>query len=1100
MNTRIAINHKIDQRFDKKVGLSTHWLRLRPAPHTQSLIEAYSLKIHTEPHFLNWLRDPYENHLARLDLPEPVADLRIEVEVLAELPPGNPFDFLVEPSAFSFPFDYPSQLTKELAPYLNVGRPGPRLRAWFEAMEVEPGYIVERLGDINLKFYNLLPAFGPLQPGAVDTETVLARGGGSPWEIAWLATLTLRHLGLAARFTSGYHVALAPKEGGYDIARLHAWTEVYLPGAGWIGLDPAGGIFTAEGHIPLASAPEYLRTMPLTGYFEHCAASQDETTTVRRLIPAPEVWPYSDCQWADIRALARKVDEDLQAQSIHLNLGQSLSFVSAYNPTAPEWTTAAMGPDKTRTAEDLLYRLKNRLAPGGILHLGQGEWMGGESLPRWRLSAFFRSDDFPIWQDPALIGWRQSGFSLTTEDARRFAEVLGENLGLAKSFVIPAQEDGLHQFWLHRTDLTSAPDPADLRDPERRRALAVRLTGHQNEPAGFVLPLRWDPVADAWSSGNWSFRRGRLVLIPGDSAMGYRLPLDSLPVGDAAAAEPEPERCQFDERPLLPREFGELNARFVTVSPATEHFETADPIYTEARPPRTAVSIQVRQGQLYVFLPPLTHLEHYLVLVSAIESTAKRIGVPVMLEGYEPPEDHRLLRLTLEPDAGCLKVCLPEVSSSASQIELVEVAFAEAANAGLRGERIMADGKSLPPGGRADIRLGGTVPANSPFFRRPELLRSLIACWQRHPSLSYLFAGRSIGPGGSAPRPDEGRDDALYELLIALERIPAGECAVPWMPDRLLRHLLADPAGDMRRAEIRIDQLYPPDRSSLRLGRTILRSFETPPHPKMAALQALLVKALLARFGRKPIQSELIEWRSALHDRFMLPHVLWEDFLSVLDDLTTAGFPFQPEWFRPLLDLRFPLLGHVQIGDMELELRSAHEPWPVLAEETTSMGTARFVDSANEKVQVRCSGLSPGRHVLTCNGYRVPLKATATHGEMVAGVRYKASNPPSTLHPTKYAVDALVFDLLDSWTGRVIGGCTYFPPRPELYGAIGVAPNLAESGEELAPHLLHAPPVRVPPWSSGGVFLARGSGQTAITPPPAVTDERYPYLLDLARS
>jgi len=1098
MNTRIAIKHSIQQRFDRKVGLSTHWLRLRPAPHTRSVIEAYSLKVQTEPHFLNWLRDPYENHLARLDLPEPVTDLRLEVEVLAELPPLNPFDFLVEPYAASFPITYPEQLVKELKPYLSVGKPGPRLSQWFDTLDIEPGYIVERLGDINLRFYNQLPAFGTLQPGAVDPEAVLARGGGSAWEVAWIATLSLRKLGLAARFTSGYHVALAPGEGGYDMARLHAWTEVYLPGAGWVGLDPAGGVFAAEGHIPLASAPEYLRTLPVMGYFEHCQVESEESASVRRLSPAATAWPFSETQWTDIRALGHKVDADIQAQGIDLNLGQSLSFVSAYNPSAPEWTSTALGPDKTRAAEELLLRLKKRLAPGGLLHLGQSEWMGGEPLPRWRLSAFFRSDGFPIWRDEALIGRRQSAFKLNREDAARFAEVLTTSLGLAKHFVTPAYEDGLHQFWLHRPSLGGTPEPEDLRDPERRRALAAQLTGDHSEPAGYVLPLRWDPVTDAWSSGTWSFRRGRLVLVPGDSALGYRLPLESLPVGDAAAADMEPERCQFDERPLLPRDFGELNARFVSVSPTSAELETADPARTEARPPRTALSVQVRHGQLYVFMPPLSHLEHYLALVAAIESSATQVGISVMLEGYEPPEDHRLRRLTLEPDAGCLKLCLPEVASCAAQIELLESAFTEAANAGLRAERIMSDGKSLPPGGRADIRLGGTVPAKSPFFKRPELLRSLIVYWQRHPSLSYLFAGRSIGPGGAAPRPDEGRDDALYELSIALERIPKGACPTPWTPDRLLRHLLADPAGDMRRAEIRVDQLYPPDRSSLRLGRTILRAFETPPHPRLAALQGLLVKGLLARFALSPYPEQLQEWGSALHDRFMLPAVLWADLLDVLNDLNAAGLAFQPDWFQPLLELRFPVIGKVIMGDISLELREAHEPWPVLAEETTATGTARFVDSANEKVQVRCSGVTPSRHALVCNGYRVPLRSTAIQSEMVAGIRFKASDPVSTLHPTRFAVAALELDLVDTWTGRVIGGCTYTPPRPQLFGAITAPPRSSEIGEDIPPPPPHAAPVLMPPFSSGGTFLGKSGGVRAAVP-AAQTDERYPYLLDLVR-
>ncbi len=309
--------------------------------------------------------------------------------------------------------------------------------------------------------------------------------------------------------------------------------------------------------------------------------------------------------------------------------------------------------------------------------------------------------------------------------------------------------------------------------------------------------------------------------------------------------------------------------------------------------------------------------------------------------------------------------------------------------------------------------LGARDPRQSPFLCRPELLRSLITYWHRHPSLSYLLAGGGIGPS-HAPRVDDGPQEALYELTIALGRLPAGETSTPWLVDRVLRHLLTDPAGDVHRAEIRVDELYDPARASRRLGRVALSAFETAPVPELAVLQAQLVRGLVSRFLRAPETGDLVPWRDQLYDRFMLPYVLWEDFCVVLRDLAEAGYPFPAEWFEPLVERRLPVLGRACFDDLELELRVALEPWPVLAEEVTANGVARFVDMANERVQVRATGLTPGRHVLECNGERVPLQATGVVGESVAGVRYKACKPPATLHPTVPPVSAIVFDLVDA--------------------------------------------------------------------------------------
>jgi uncharacterized protein (DUF2126 family) len=1096
MTLRLAVTHRIESRFDQPVQLSTHWLRLRPAPHTRAQVEAYSLHVAPGAHFINWLRDPYENHLARLDLPQPVTQLTLTVELLLALSANNPFDFLVESYAAQAPFAYPRQLRKELAPYLVSGANGPQFTNWCAQFDREPRYIIEFLDRANRRVHEHITLTETDRSGVIDIEALLVRGGGSPWALAWLLTLTLRHLGLAARFVSGYRILAGPTPADPASASVHAWSEVFLPGAGWIGLDPAAAMFTNEYYIPLAAAPEPLRALPWIGYREVCAEQQQEAVTARVLAPAPSVWPFTAAAWGDVTALGHKIEQSLQAADVSLTVARSLNFVSVTEPTAPEWNTTALGPDKRRVAQALLEALHTQAAPGGVLQAGQSERYGGEGAPRWRLSCCFRVDGIPVWRNLARLAGSKGDADAPPPDARAFGEQLARALRLPASAVMPAYEDGLHQAW--RAAATPAPAAEELCDPDRRRALAARLSAVHAEPAGYVLPLRWDERRGGWCSGGWTLRRDRLYLLPGDAALGFRLPLDSL-AADDDAEQLFAERCQFEARAPLSELHSEVSARLTRVEIGTAEVTAADAHGAAGAAPRTALCVQVRDAALHVFLPPLTHLEHYLELIAAIEVAAESTNMVVWLEGYEPPVDHRLRRFILEPDTGVLRLQLPETANWSEHVALLELAYAQAARLGLSAQRLLIDGLRQPVNGVSAVILGGTSAADSPFLQQPHLLRSLIVYWQRHPSLSYFFTTQA---GEQAPRPDEGRAEALYELGMALERIVPATPTPAWFPDRILRHLLADPAGNMRRAEWRVDELYDPARASRRLGQVTLRAFETAAHPQLAALQSLLVMALLARFAHKPIDHELLPWGAALHDRFLLPQPLWQDLDAVLRELAAVDLPLPHEWFAPFFDLHFPLLGTVQIGAIALELRMAHEPWPVLAEEVTAAGVARFVDSANERVQVRVTGLVPGRYVLACNGRRVPLQPGGAHDEFIAGVRYKASNPLATLHPTIPAFTALIFDLIDTWSGQAVGGCTYTIPSRSRLGRPAAIPAVGAGdpggGPQAAPDVHTLVPWFVPQRGVAGQVLAHGSDQLTVRELPA--EPAVGYVLDLTRA
>jgi uncharacterized protein (DUF2126 family) len=718
--------------------------------------------------------------------------------------------------------------------------------------------------------------------------------------------------------------------------------------------------------------------------------------------------------------------------------------VSVDDMDGPEWNYAALSPAKRELGEHLLKRLRARFAPNGFVHFGQGKWYPGEPLPRWALGLVWRTDGEPMWQHDALIADTTKRGATTLESARVFGERLALALGLPPTMLITAYED-VPQFLDSEAALPLNADPlaADLTDPSERSRLARVLRGGLGAPAGFVLPLRAAEApgeAVTWLSSPWPLRRGHLFALGGDSPLGFRLPLASLPDVLPADVETDFPVDPFAPHAALPKR-GDLRTRGGRVR-GEEPREVI----------KTALTLQVRDGHLFVFVPPIERLEAYVALLAAVEDIAAALGVPVAVEGYTPPRDARIRVLNVTPDPGVIEVNVHPASSWRELMHTTQALYEEARLARLTTEKFMLDGRHMGTGGGNHVTLGGSTPADSPLLRRPDLLRSLVTYWQNHPSLSYLFSGMFVGPTSQAPRVDEARDDRLYELAIAFQQLgqkaQAGkESLQPWLVDRLLRHLLTDLTGNTHRAEFSIDKLYSPDGPTGRLGLLEFRAFEMPPHLRMSAVQMVLLRALVARFWRSPYEGKLIAWGTALHDRWLLPHYVATDIRDVAQDLARAGYAFESAWFDPFVEFRFPRYGTVTYDGVTVELRTAIEPWHVLGEELSTSGTARFVDSSVERMQVKVTGMTGGRHVVTCNRRVVPLAPTGVPGEYVAGVRYRAWSPPSALHPTIGVHAPLTFDLVDTWAQRALGGCTYHVAHPggRTYVTFPVNANEAEA-------------------------------------------------------
>lgn len=1152
MSIQVAIQHTTGYQYDKPIKLWPQVIRLRPAAHTRTPIEAYSLRVSPQPHFLNWQQDPFGNYLARVVFLEKVSSFTVSVEVVARMVAINPFDFFVEEYAERFPFVYEEQLRKELVPYLELKEKGPLLSEWVaKARTLLNRRTVDFLVALNQRLNKDISYTTRMEPGIQACEETLEKALGSCRDTGWLLVQILRHMGLAARFVSGYLVQLTadkpaidgPSGPVEDFTDLHAWAEVYIPGAGWVGLDPTSGLFAGEGHIPLACTPDAQSAAPISGFTEPCEVKFSYSNQVLRIEDEARVSkPYTTEAWDKIVSLGHEVEAALQEGDVRLTMGGEPTFVSVDDMESAQWNTAADGADKRRLGHALLLNLRDKFGPSGLLHYGIGKWYPGEPLPRWQYSLFWRKDGQPVWHNPALLADINTTYSFDSSHAEALALEIARYLGISPNNVSPAYEDVFYMLW-EEGNLPTNIDPlrVNLRDTLERRTLSEWLHRGPNNPVGFALPLEWSYTEHTWWSCAWEFSRKHLFLIPGNSPMGLRLPLERLPYQTPAQRRLPADRSPFEDRGALENYINTVQARYTqapnTLVPEyvlhpggivdeTEEDRPHDPMHLinkrqkeEAKdtfaPERMAVSIRTtlcieqRDGKIYVFMPPCEYLEHYLDLIAAIESAADLLSIPVIIEGYEPPRDSRIEKVAVTPDPGVIEVNIHPAKNWGEVLRNYSELFESARNSRLGAEKFMVDGRHTGTGGGNHITIGGITPADSPLLRRPDLLRSFIAYWQNHPGLSYLFSTAFIGPTSQAPRVDEGRQDMLYELEIAFDQVPEpGEELPYWLTDRIFRNLLVDLTGNTHRAEFCIDKLYRPDSGSGRLGILELRAFDMPPNKEMCLVQLLLIRTLIAWFWKHPYRNSPVRWGTELHDRFLLHHYVWEDLREVCDQLREAGFDFRLEWLEPFFEFRFPQLGFVQIKDIGITLLAAIEPWHVLGEEMSNVGTARFVDSSLERIEVKVQGIHGDRYKLLCNNCLIPLRSTGIHGEYVAGIRYKAWDPPSGLHPTLETDVPLVIDLYDSWNKKSVGGCTYFVSHPggRFYDTFPVNTYEAE-GRRISRFWDYGhtqgvfAPATVPPQGEEAVRSVQPTPLSQESPQIKELEisPDYPYTMDLRR-
>ena len=822
MANQVALHHRSQYRYDREVALGPQFIQLRPAAYGRTPILSYALRVTPSEHQLTWQSDALGNVVARVWVPGKTAEFAVEVDLVAELTPVNPFAFVLEPGYGTFPFTYGAELAKDLQPYLETEPAGRRLERFLGEIDQSTQATVDFVVGMNQRVREEIVYTTRMEHGVQSPEETLRQGLGSCRDSAWLLVEVCRQLGLAARFVSGYLIQLAgaagpdgvvsgPKEDGAD---LHAWAEVYLPGAGWIGMDATSGLLTAENHIPLAFAPTPRQTAPIGGTVEPAGVEFSFAMSVRRIGGAAVLSePYGVAEWDSVRALAHAVDKDLAEQDVRLFMGGEPTYVGIDEPESLQWNFEALGPIKRTRGLELIEALRARTAPNGLLHLGQGKWYPNEVLPRWAFQCIARVDGVAVWENAALFARETERCGFGDAEARRFAEALARRLEVSPENVLAAFEPG-----------EAGSDEAGL--GEARSDEVVGRAGAK--PAGYVMPLRRRQPGGrlAWSSQLWFARPGRLILSPGDSPVGYRIPVETMPwvapdrlvyalvdggegdglgsdgLGGFARLMPEKSR-----RPEL---FGQEPA--VDALPMVPGDAKDAPVLI-----RPAMCVEVRAGRMHVFLPFVPVLADYLDLVAAVEDTSEFLGMPVWVEGYPPPADPRLRVFGLTPDPGVLEVNLPPTREWDELEQMSTVLAEEAAGHRLIAGKFGYDGTHQATGGGSHITLGGPSLGESPILRRPDLLRSMISFWQNHPSLSYLFAGMYVGPTSQYPRVDEARADALYELEVSFSQLPEQGCP-PYIVDGLFRNLLVDVSGNTHRAEFCIDKMFPPEGAGAEAG------------------------------------------------------------------------------------------------------------------------------------------------------------------------------------------------------------------------------------------------------------------------------------------
>ena len=1159
MSIHVALHHKTHYKYDRLVSLGPQVVRLRPAPHSRTRILSYSLRVEPKQHFINWQQDPQSNYLARLVFEGQTREFLVEVDLVAEMAVFNPFDFFLEPNAEKFPFEYDPVLEHELEPFQLKCWLTPKFTKYLKTIRAEllgdktlrtargkksaprPPDIknprtIDFLVAINQRLWQDIKYLIRLEPGIQTQEETLTNMSGSCRDSAWLLCQLFRHCGLASRFVSGYLIQLkadmksldGPSGAEKDFTDLHAWCEVYLPGAGWVGLDPTSGLLAGEGHIPLACTPEPQSAAPISGAVDESKCEFGFEMSVKRIYESPRVTlPYSDKQWKNIESLGHAIDADLKRGDARLTMGGEPTFISIDDPDGPEWNFTAISHKKRILSGELIKRLRKKFAPGSLLHYGQGKWYPGEQLPRWALGCYWRKDGVPIWNDDSLIADESKNYGYGAKDAKALLTRISRVVGADPKYLLPAYEDAFYYTWKERRFPSNVtPEKSNLKNKLERERIARLFQNGLGEAVGYVLPIKRASYGNqlGWMSGAWFLRDDdTLWLIPGDSAMGLRLPLDSIPwVSEKEYPWVRPQDPSNPKLPELPKEFpyhlrhpeatgqrfirgrgaplpvgygpgkraqqlDELEEAPVKLPPLPPDFDpNRHPVQGESAPwiVRTAMCVEPRDGRLHIFMPPVATTEDYLDLIAGIETAVTEMGTPVIIEGETPPRDPRLNKLAVTPDPGVIEVNLHPSKSWDELVERTTVLYDEARLTRLGTEKFMIDGRHTGTGGGNHIIIGGETTSDSPVLRRPDLLRSLITYWQNHPSLSFLFSTLFIGPTSQAPRIDEARNDSLYELEVAFKELDRNTKTFgytpPWLCDRLFRNLLIDSSGNTHRSEFSIDKLYAPESAGGRLGLVEMRAFEMPPHARMSLAQHLLLRGLVAKFWNDPYQNNLVRWGTDIHDRWMLPHFCQTDFRDVINDLCDAGYPFEFDWFAPHFEFRFPFIGDLEQRDLQIELRAALEPWHVLGEEPAGGGTVRYVDSSLERLQVKASGLTGDRFAITVGGQRLPLHPTGTNGEFIAGVRYRAWQPPECLQPTIAAHTPLVFDVVDTWNHRSIGGCTYHVAHPggRSHDTFPVNSYEAES-RRLARFFRHG----------------HTSGKMSV--PPVKLNQEFPFTLDL---